>query len=174
MARRVFAIVCVLCFVLSFAQAETSTIITDKATFEELFNDACLDLGTSHAILNSNLQFSPGEVNDVYEVEYKSDNSFLQYGCSHGTQDMVNVLACYMPSGNSSEGKAYNYIMLIFEILCGTGIAEDIDEASDILEKLGFYDHLEDGDGNKITINGLSVSYMISSKIGIWFVVETE
>ena len=69
---------------------------------------------------------------------------------------------------------ALNYIMLIYEMLCGTGIVEDIDEAPDVLEKLGFFEHLDDGDENQITIKGLSVGYMVSSTIGFWFYVETE
>ena len=51
---------------------------------------------------------------------------------------------------------------------------EEIDEAPTVLEKLGFFEHLDDGDENKITIKGLSVGYMVSSTIGFCFYVETE
>ena len=174
MVRRVLAIVCVLCFVLTIAQAKTPTKITDKSTFEGMFNVASVTLGTSHAILGNNLQSTPGDVNDVYQVVYTTEESFLQYSGPHGTKDITNVVVCYLPSSNASDMNALNYIMLIYEMLCGTGIVEDIDEAPDVLEKLGFFEHLDDGDENQITIKGLSVGYMVSSTIGFWFYVETE
>lgn len=157
---------------LSICHAETASKVTDRAMFESLFNVASVGFETAHKITTKELSFAPGEVNDVYQMTYNEEDSFLQYSVVHDTDDVVSVLACYIPSGNATEEKSKQYIFLIYEVLYASGAAENPENIPNILSLLGFYDHLEDGDGNTITLNGIKIGYMVSSTIGFWFYVE--
>jgi len=170
--KRMIAIIISVIILVSCSSAETLTKVTDRATFETLFNIASIGFETSHSLSSNNLSFIPGDVNDVYQMTYDEEDSFLQYSVTHGTDDIVGVLACYIPSGNATDEKSKQYIYLIYEVLYATGAAEDPENIPSILSLLGFYDNLADGDSNKISLNGLSIGYTVSSTIGFWFYVE--
>lgn len=164
-----FMIICL--FFSSPAVAETKSSISDFSTYQTMFNIASLLLGTDHMITSDRIKFITGEVNDVYQIIYKN-NTLLQINVPHGTDNVIGVLGCYVPEQNASNEDVKSYLFLIYEILYATGVVDELENASDVLSLLGYFENLEDGDNNKITLNGLSIGYMVSNNIGFWFFVE--
>ncbi len=170
--KKIIAIIVSVMMLVSCSSAETLTKVTDRATFETLFNIASIGFKTSHSLSSDQVSFISGDVNDVYQMIYDDEDSFIQYSVTHDTDDIVGVLACYIPTGNATEEKSKQYVYLIYEVLYATGVAKDAESIPSILSLLDFYNNLSDGDSNKISLNGLSIGYSVSSTIGFWFYVE--
>ena len=166
--KRIVALITIL-VLLAFPTAFAATSVTTVHDFEIRFAAAALITESSHYLNGSNENRNDGEVNDVIQATY-NESELLQLSVTHGTEDVVSILAMYLPDGDSNH--AADYILLISEALFAAGITDSTTDTGDILEQLGMMTNLDDGAKNKITINGINVGYMVSSSIGIWFYIE--
>lgn len=162
-------IVIMLSFSIATAQAAQKSTIATLDDFELQFNICSIINGTNHSITTRNLKFSSGAINDVFQVMY-GEYAFLQISVPHGTDNIIGILAYYMPDGSSAH--AADYVSLIAEAMYAADVISSLDEVDSILEKLKFYDNLKDGASNSIEKNGLKIGYSVSASIGIFFYIE--
>ena len=167
MKRILLTILAIIIFVspCAFAAANVTTV----SDFEIRFAAASLANESGHYLNASIDNRSAGEVNDIIQAIF-NDSEMLQLSITHGTDNVVSALAMYMPDGDSNH--VADYILLISELLYATGITSTTTDTGDVLNRLGFFDNLDDGTSKKIVVNGLNVGYMVSSTVGIWFYVE--
>ncbi len=173
------SLVCIMiCLILCFpilAEATDDTFISLN-DFNIYFNFAAALTGSGNAIRENNISFSPGAVNDIYQVNLTS-NVGMQISTPHiaeynGTLSDVNgIILLYVPDGSTDS--SMNFLYGIGEIAIATGAISSSSEIVTFLEQLGLMDDIGQTDAsNAIEVNGLNYGYTISSVIGYFFYVE--
>ena len=59
-------------------------------------------------------------------------------------------------------------------IINATKVTNSYDSSGSVFDALKFWDNVDNGDRNSITVNGNTVGYSVSSSIGVMFYVEVN
>ena len=73
-----------------------------------------------------------------------------------------------------SEDTFVHFLDLCCEMIYATKVTDSYDSSGIVFDALRFWDNVDDGDRNSITIYGNTVGYSVSSSIGVIFYVEVN
>lgn len=138
--------------------------------FKSRFSKAVSTSGSKHKL--SNPSSDNGIVNDV-TTYYVKDYLALQLSFPKGTKNVRSAMVLYAP-GYVNEDTFVNFLNLCCEVMYATKVTNSYDSSGSVFDALKFWDNVDDGDRNSITINGNTVGYSISSTIGAMFYVEVN
>lgn len=159
--KRLFCIVMVLALLCAHANAETNHL-PSVYDFEPLFENAAAMTGSGHGITSQNLTSSQGAIRTTFSVAL-SDSVLMNICVLNATQETEEVVV--LGAGGDTD-ESLGFLTAISEVLYATGGITDIKETGEVLGALGFFTHLQDGDENSITINGIEYGYLVSLSLG--------
>ena len=126
---------------------------------------------TAHSISVNNIHNSiDGGVNDVLQYIY-NDSELLQLAMPTGTNDIVQIMCIYSPYGHKDYSA--DYFWLFGEVCVAAGVIDEVTDVRDLINELDFTNHMNDGDMNELTKNGMSVGYWVTDGVGYCFYIET-
>lgn len=144
--------------------------IVDLDTFLYTFNFYGALIGSGHTF----------RLNDTDEISKISDGILIKKifnGCEilslMADKSMTNITSihCTLSTRTRGSEKYYdNFALLLSEVLLSVGM--DDESAASALDKLSNAGAFKVGDSGKTTVNGLTISYNISSTMGLSFVIE--
>ena len=174
--KRIIPAICLvlLCFMMTFAEAEMATSIAPLSDFVKRFNEASYQNGTEHTIAEEQLvQLEGVKESVVYQVQYNPYEQ-LQLTLAKDSSDLNDVTVYYSLGAENESEVLADFDLLVREVLYASRLASNQGEELDaLIESLGYTSVMSAEDSNWYLMpEGITIGYMKNGAFGIWFFIQ--